>query len=245
MIEVNPAKSLHLRLRSCPTILAIAFAVIEVNSAKSLRLRLRSCPTILAIAFAVIEVMSLAKSLHDFSLQNECNRLLQTKTVNELVFELVSERKANRRAIRLLKEKLTRREISGEDHVEWSKNMVKQFQHVLDHERKVMLDEKQGHVEANKMVRKVNVMLEKDNYLLIQRVKKLEIQIVELKSQRLVESVLLEQSVLKKALQQKQRLRQAEEDMRVVALKKAFAFAHRTKKRRNNNKKIPLVLKPI
>ena len=53
--------------------------------------------------------MSSAKQKYEFSLKNEVNRLLNTKTIDELVFQLVTERKDHKQQVRRLKEKLNRR----------------------------------------------------------------------------------------------------------------------------------------
>tara|TARA_B100000795_G_scaffold247479_1_gene213727 strand:+ start:211 stop:882 length:672 start_codon:yes stop_codon:yes gene_type:complete len=181
--------------------------------------------------------MSSAKQKYEFSLKNEVNRLLNTKTIDELVFQLVTERKDHKQQVRRLKEKLNRRQITSEDHVEWSKGMVTKFQRVLDHERKTLQQEKLGQAAAMQLVRKVNEQLESDNLLLSERIKILEKQMRLLESKRLVDSVLLENGVLKTLMDDKKRRTQAESDMKIVALNKAFASGHRYKKRLHNNSK--------
>ena len=181
--------------------------------------------------------------LEQFSFKNETNRLLQTKTMNELVHQMINEREAHRIELRSLKDKLRRKTFTGEDVEAWSKQMLRRFQTILDHERATHTEENKGHSSALNLVMNVNTKLENDNSLLIERINVLEKQLVKETSKRLVESVLLEQSPLKHVVQYKNRQRQTIDNMKTVAIQNAFAFSERSK--RKNRKQQRRKLKPI
>ena len=181
------------------------------------------------------------EQLQKFSFKNEKNRLLQTKTMNELVHQMLNERESHRIELRNLKDKLRRKTFTGEDVEAWSKQMLRRFQTILDHERATHVEENKGHSSALNLVMNVNTKLENDNSLLIERINVLERQLVKETSTRLVES-LLEQSPLKHVVQYKNRQRQTIENMKTVAIQKAFAFSERSKRK---NRKQQRKLTPI
>ena len=168
---------------------------------------------------------------------------MQTKTMNELVHQMLIEREAHRIELRSLKDKLRRKTFTGEDVEAWSKQMLRRFQTILDHERATHTEENKGHSSALNLVMNVNTKLENDNSLLIERINVLEKQLVKETSKRLVESVLLEQSPLKHVVQYKNRQRQTIDNMKTVAIQNAFAFSERSK--RKNRKQQRRKLKPI
>ena len=108
----------------------------------------------------------MSKDIQQFIRQNEVSRLLNTKTVTELVHQLVNEREIHRKKVDQLKRRLRRKKNEKDDGHNWSKNMLHQFQNILNSERKRLVVENQQHQEALKMISRVNSQLETDNIML-------------------------------------------------------------------------------
>ena len=176
--------------------------------------------------------------LQEFVRQNEVSRLLNTKTVVELVHQLVSERELHKRDVDKLKRLYRNKKTLQTNQQKWTKTTLSSFQHVLNQERKKLLDDNKHCHEIVKIVQKVNTQLESDNVMLIGRIKRLELDVIKLESRRMVEHVLLKQTRLKEVVQDNIRLQQAELVHANIAIEKAFAFASNGGKRLQRIKKL-------
>jgi hypothetical protein len=187
----------------------------------------------------------MSKDIQQFIRQNEVSRLLNTKTVTELVHQLVNEREIHRKKVDQLKRRLRRKKNEKDDGHNWSKNMLHQFQNILNSERKRLVVENQQHQEALKMISRVNSQLETDNIMLVKRIKILEKQVIRLTSERMVESILLQKSRLKDVVKEKSRSKQIQMELQSIAIKNAFDFASKGVKREKKLTKLKLLKKKL
>ena len=193
--------------------------------------------------------------LKEFVRQNEVSRLLNTKTVVELVHQLVTERELHKREVDKLKRQYRTKKTHQTNQQKWTKTTLSNFQHILNKERKKLLDDNKHCHEIVKIVQKVNTQLESDNLMLIDRIKRLKLDVIKLESRRMVEDVLLKQTRLKEVVQDQIRVQRAELVHANNAIEKAFAFANNGGKRlqrikklrakKRTPKKIPFRLEPM
>ena len=138
----------------------------------------------------------------------------------------------HRRELLKLRRCKQRYQNNDTDKTEWSKQMVNQFQSVLTSEREKSILENKQNQAAVKLISNVNLSLELDNVRLNALVSKLQTKVIELTSSRLVESVLLQQSVLKDVWKEQERVHRIEVDLQDMAVQQAFAYGSlRSKKK--------------